>query len=82
MFDRYQEEMDYEFNAQFDYVREAYAATELDPYHEGYCDYLNDCEQEGDDPLGFDDWKASLREVRTAPTPLVMADYGDDEIPF
>lgn len=74
------EEMDAEFNAQFDDVRERFAATTLDAYHEGYCDYLNECEQEGDKPLDFDAWKASLRTP--APQPAGWGDYGADEIPF
>lgn len=81
MFDRYQEDADYEFNAQFDYVREAYAATELDAYHEGYCDYLNDCREYGEEPLEFDAWKASLNTPRAAP-PATWGTYGEDEIPF
>lgn len=70
-----QEELDAEFNAQFDYIHEAYAATALDGYHEGYCDYCNECDEVGEEALGFDEWKASLKA--TAATPAI-----DDEIPF
>lgn len=81
MLTQFQEDADYEFNAQFDYVREAYAATELDGYHEGYCDYLFECDAHGEEPLEFDAWKATLNTPRAAP-PATWADYGDDEIPF
>lgn len=77
---RYEEEMSYEFNAQFDYVSEAYAATALDPAYEGWCDYCNDCSQTGEEPLGFDVWKRSVTRPVAAPFRATYAD--DDEIPF
>lgn len=80
MLDPYLKEMEAGFNAQFDDVRERFAATALDAYHEGYCDYLNACEQDGEKPLGFDARKESLRTP--APAPAGWGDYGDDEIPF
>ena len=80
MFDPAREELEAEWNAQFDDVRERYASSALDPYHEGYCDYVLDCEHEGEEPLIFDEWKASLTNVRSAPPP--PPDYGDADIPF
>jgi len=72
---QYDEDCEYHFNAQFDYVREAFASTALDPYHEGYCDYLNDCDEGGEKPLDFSDWKASLKTPGRAPA-------GWNDIPF
>jgi hypothetical protein len=73
------EHCEYEANAQFDYIREAYAASALDPEYEGYCSYCDGCEQEGVEPLGFEAWRKELR----APRPAVMPTYADtDEIPF
>lgn len=37
-FDPYREEMEAEFNAQFDDHRERYAGSALDPDYEAYCD--------------------------------------------
>ncbi|ARB06102.1 hypothetical protein FDH38_gp048 [Dinoroseobacter phage vB_DshS-R5C] len=81
MFDQFQEAMDHEFNAQFDDVRERFAATELDAYHEGYCDYCNACDEDGEEPLEFDAWKASLNTPRAAPSGWGAVAL-DDEIPF
>lgn len=78
---QFQEDADYEFNAQFDYVREAYAATALDAYHEGYCDYCFECQEYGEEPLEFDAWKATLNTPRAQPRDT-WNDYGGDEIPF
>jgi hypothetical protein len=76
MFDQLEEHCDYEFNAQYDYIREAYAGTALDPYEEGYSDYLMDSERDGRDPLSFEAWVASLK---AAP----RSKWDDDaEIPF
>lgn len=77
---QFQEDAEYEFNAQFDDVRERFASTVLDAYQEGYCDYLNQCEQSGDDPVDFDAWRASLRAPGTAPDG--WGGLGGDEIPF
>lgn len=74
------QELESEFNAQFDSVREAYAATALDADYEGYCDYCCDCDQNGEEPKSYDDYRASLR--RYVSTPYVAPVYGDDEIPF
>lgn len=76
----YIEHCEYEANAQFDYIREAYASTALDPEYEGYCSYCDDCEQEGVEPLGFDAWRKELRAYRPAPSLRTYADT--DEIPF
>jgi hypothetical protein len=81
MFSQFEEDMEYEFNARFDYISEAYAATVLDGWSEGYCDYCDDCDENGDEPLDFGEWKR--REMdRTAATRACPVGYGDDEIPF
>lgn len=80
MYDNFQEHCDYEANAQYDYVSEAYAATALDPYYEGYCDYCFECEAHGDEPEDFATWKAGLWQVRAEPTPLTWS--SDTAIPF
>ncbi|UXO93734.1 hypothetical protein Pan1_19 [Pseudanabaena phage Pan1] len=76
----FQEDADYEFNAQFDYVREAYGATELDNSREAYYDYLTECDAYGEEPLEFDAWKAATSMPRAAPSMKTWAD--DVEIPF
>lgn len=80
MFDHAREELESEWNAQFDDVRERFASSALDPYHEGYSDYVLDCEHEGEEPIDFDDWKAGLATMSSAPPP--PPDYGCDDIPF
>lgn len=74
------QELESEFNAQYDSVREAYAATALDAAYEGYCDYCNDCDQIGKEPLGFDAYQASVRNYVSSPSIVTYA--MDDEIPF
>lgn len=81
MIDLFQEHCDYEFNARYDYVSEAYAATVLDPHHEGYSDYLMGCEQNGTEPLPFDAYMASLKVARAHPVPASKWD-DNEEIPF
>jgi hypothetical protein len=77
---RYEEDMAYEFNAQFDSVSEAYAATALDPIYEGYCSYCDSCEQDGTEPVSYEAFRAHmLKPVAAAP---FQPDYGCDEIPF
>ena len=80
MIDPARNELEVEWNAQFDDERERYAGSLPDPDHEGYCGYLDDCEQAGTEPLGFEAWKAGLSTPAAAPpAPL----YGPDEdIPF
>ena len=85
MIDTFQEHCDYEANARFDYISEAYAATALDPWQEGYCDYAFDAEEAGEEVLGFDDWKARERARQAArraapPQPITEADL--DDFPF
>ena len=80
-YDQAQEELQSEFNAQFDYVREAYGASALDPIYEGWCDHCNACDQDGIDPGSFEAFKASQLDRRFAPVPA-FADNGDEEIPF
>jgi hypothetical protein len=83
MIDPFQEHCDYEANAQFDYISEAYASTALDPFHEGYCDYCSDSEEQGEEPLGFEDWKAREKDRAKAFRSAPIADYtGFEEIPF
>jgi len=75
------QELEAEFNAGFDSVREAYAATALDADYEGYCDYCNDCEQVGRTPLSFEAYRAESRKF--VPAAPFRATYAtDDEIPF
>lgn len=82
MFDTFQEHCDYEANARFDYVSEAFAATALDPWHEGYCDYAFDAEEAGEEVLEFSVWKARQLD-RAAGRRTAAPSYEDfDEIPF
>jgi len=82
MFSAFEIEMQSEFNAQYDSVREAYAATQLDPMHEGYCDYLMSCEDAGVKPTPFAQWVVAQNDRRSAASPVMQPTYGDDEIPF
>lgn len=75
------QELQSEFNAQYDSVREAYAATALDATYEGYCDYCNACNQDGTEPQSYDAYRASLRKPHvTAPFRPTYAP--DEEIPL
>jgi hypothetical protein len=75
------QELEAEFNAGFDSVREAYASTALDPAYEGYCDYCNDCSQNNEEPLSFEAYRAKERAF--VPAAPFRASYAtDDEIPF
>lgn len=70
MYDPAREELEYEFNAQFDYIREAYGDLAPDPEVEAFGDYLDACEREGENPLGFDEWRAAHAARRARPAPL------------
>jgi hypothetical protein len=75
------QELEDEFNAGFDSVREAYASTAPDPVYEGYCDYCADCRENNEETPSFEAYRASLRTfVPAAPLCPVYAD--DQEIPF
>jgi hypothetical protein len=80
MFDLAQEAFEYEANARYDYVREAYAATALDPYEEGYSNYVFDAEDAGEEVLEFADWKAREKARMDAlrSTPFSWVDATDD----
>lgn len=73
----YYEAMDHEFNAQFDDVRERFAATAQDADFAAYQDYCAECEEEGVEPKPFEQLRYGVRHTswpQTAPDP--------DEIPF
>ena len=75
------QELEDEFNAGFDSVREAYAPTALDPAYESYCDYCADCRENNEEALSFEAYRASLRAF--APAAPFCPVYADDqEIPF
>jgi len=74
--DQAAENADYELNAQYDSVREAYASSELDPYQEGHCNHCFEAMDAGEEPLSFEEWKKSLTE-RTAWEPA-----DDEDLPF
>ena len=68
MFDRYQEEMDYEFNARYDYI------AELKAEHEESQATL-DAEAEAD----YQEWEA---ERMAFIGPVQPHDYENDDLPF
>jgi hypothetical protein len=72
MFDRFQEEMDYEFNARYDYITEAYAGMQEDPAvlaSEAEADYL--------------DWEAEQAELTAAFGPIVLPRvWAGEDLPF
>ena len=79
--DTFQEHCDYEANARYDYISEAYAASALDPIYEGYC---NDCDGRRDEGLlerTLEEFKASLRADRVWAASPANASSGND-IPF
>ncbi len=80
-FDTFQEHCDYEDNARYDYISEAYAASALDPVYEGYCDDCFGREDAGLPALTFEEYKASLRAYRLQPASPAVAPSWDD-IPF
>ena len=76
-FDQAQQELLSEENARYDYYQEAYGATALDGYEEGFADYDGD--------LSFEDWKAEVKAAEKgsgAPIPDPVGAAEGDEIPF
>jgi len=82
MYNHFEIEMQSEFNAQFDSVREAYAASELDPIYEGWCSYCSYCEQEGVEPMSYEAFAARERQPNHIRYAGVVWSVNDDEIPF
>lgn len=77
----FEEHCAYEANAYHDYVSEAYAATLLDPYEEGYCSYVFDCQDAGEPVLDFCEWKAGIKASYSSRIPLSWTD-GASDCPF
>lgn len=82
MFNPFEIEMQSEFNAQFDSVREAYAGSALDPIYEGYCSYCDSCEQDGTEPMSYEAFAARERQPNHVRYAGVVWTVADDEIPF
>lgn len=82
-YDPIREELEYEWNARYDYVQEAYGASELDPVYEGWCDHCMDCEQTGEDPGTYEEFEASLKTPsRYVGTEWIKDADPDEDIPF
>lgn len=81
MFNYHNEDAEYEFNARYDYAREAYGDAAEFNRTEAYYDYLDECEREGDAPLDRAAWEAGCAANR--PFVPFCTNYADtDEIPF
>jgi hypothetical protein len=74
MFDYRNEDAEYEFNARYDYVREAYGDTAEFNKGEAYYDYLDECAYEGVEPLGRAAWEADCA-ARALPSYDDEADF-------
>jgi hypothetical protein len=78
MFDYRNEDAEYEFNARYDYVREAYGDTAEFNKGEAYYGYLDECAYEGVEPLGRAAWEADCAaraKVRALPSYDDEADF-------
>ena len=74
---QWEEHCEYEANARYDYIHEAYAATALDAWEEAYSDYVFNCAEEDVEPKGFSDWKAEVGKARFVAEQAVW-----DDMPF
>ena len=82
--EQYQEAFDYEFNAYYDYVREAYGSTALDNEQEAFYNDVADLQREGLPVPTFNEWQAEnakRRADRYAAAAQANRDL-DDEIPW
>jgi hypothetical protein len=84
MFDYRNEDAEYEFNARYDYVREAYGDAADFNAGEAYYDYLDECEYEGVEPLGRAAWEAdcAARDAARAATRALPSYDAEADFPF
>lgn len=81
LFTDYQDDADYEFNARSDYVREAYAGTQLDAYYEMFCDYTTEALARGEEPMSFAKWRAGFQDANVRASIPPRAPFcGDDDL--
>jgi hypothetical protein len=81
MFDYRYEDAEYEFNARYDYMREAYGDTAEFNRTEAYYDYLDECAYEGVEALDRAAWEADC--AARAAERCAAPSYDDyDAIPF
>lgn len=91
----FQDHLDYEFNARYDYISEAYGneGDICDAEGEDHLYYLMDCEEKGIAPLPYAEWleeyrrpyfdpRAHVEAYYAATTYLTRTQYPDDEVPF
>lgn len=81
MYDPAIEELESEWNAGFDYVREAYAGSAPDALYESWCYHCDECEASGTSPGTFEEFEAEAKgrkpfQPRQWPEPSL------DDIPF
>lgn len=78
-----EEDQDYELNARYDYVREAFGDMILDNEREAYYDYCDECREEKTEPMSFADWKNAETKSMIARQSWNKDDLDNyEEIPF
>ena len=84
MFDHRNEDAEYEFNARYDYVREAYGNMADFNNGEAYNDYLDECGYEGVEPLGRAAWEAdwAARDAARAAARAIPSYDVEADFPF
>lgn len=84
MFDYRNEDAEYEFNARYDYVREAYGDTAEFNKGEAYYDYLDECAYDGVEPLGRAAWEADCAiRAKARAAARALPSYDDEaDFPF
>jgi len=84
MFDYRNEDAEYEFNARYDYVREAYGDMADFNAGEAYNDYLDECGYEGVEPLGRAAWEAdcAARDAARAAARALPSYDVEADLPF
>jgi hypothetical protein len=84
MFDHRNEDAEYEFNARYDYVREAYGDAADFNNGEAYCDYLDECAFEGVEALDRAAWEAdcAARAASRATARALPSYDAEADLPF
>ena len=79
--DQFSEDQQYELNARYDYIKEAFGDIETNALSEDYCSYCMECDQDGQSPLEFAHF-VKMRNSKVSDYFTIPIYNSSDDIPF